>query len=140
MQTLEKKNIIFLRLFPDENVNEKIKETCKKYNVKTAVVLSGIGQLKKTKLGYFKEKGDYFPEEYEKPLEILSLTGNICKEDDDYLLHLHIVLGNEKKNAIGGHFIEGTIGIIGEIVLLKTDIHIKREYDDETGLKTLVLE
>lgn len=141
MQTKEKKNIIFLRLFPDEDLNEQLKEACKKYDVKTAVVLSGIGQLKKVKLGYFKEKGDYSPEEYEKPLEILSLTGNICKEDDDdYLLHLHIVLGNEKKNAIGGHFIEGTVGIIGEIVLLKTDIKIKREYNDETGLKTLVLE
>ena len=140
MQTKEKKNIIFLRLFPDEEVNKKIKEACKKHDVKTAVVLSGIGQLKKAKLGYFKGKGDYSPEEYEKPLEILSLTGNICKEKDEYLLHLHIVLGNEKKNAVGGHFIEGTIGIVGEIVLLKTDIKVKREYNDETGLKTLVLE
>ena len=61
MQTLEKKNIIFLRLFPDEDVNEKIKQACKKYDVKTAVVLSGIGQLKKAKLGYFKEKGNYSP-------------------------------------------------------------------------------
>jgi len=139
METKEKKNIIFLRLFPDEDLNEKIKEACRIHDVKTGVVLSGIGQLKKAKLGYFKEKGDYTPEEFEKPLEILSLTGNICKQEDDYLLHLHIVLGNEKKNAFGGHFIDGTIGIIGEIVLLKANVEIKREYDDETGLKTLVL-
>ena len=140
METKEKKNIIFLRLFPDEDLNERIKEACRIHDVKTGVVLSGIGQLKKAKLGYFKEKGDYAPDEFDKPLEILSLTGNICKQEDDYLLHLHIVLGNEKKNAIGGHFIEGTIGIIGEIVLLKTNVGIKREYNDETGLKTLVLE
>ena len=38
------------------------------------------------------------------------------------LLHFHIVLGSENKNAIGGHFIDGTISITGEIVLLKTNI------------------
>ena len=139
METKENKNIIFLRLYPDENLNEKIKEACRNHNVKTGVVLSGIGQLKKAKLGYFKEKGDYAPEEFDKPLEILSLTGNICQEKDDYLLHLHIILGNEKKNAFGGHFIEGTIGIIGEIVILKTNVEVKREFDEKTGLKTLVL-
>lgn len=140
MQTAEKKNIIFLRLFPGEDVNEKIKEACKKHNVKSAIVISAIGQLKHVQLGYFKGKGDYSPEEYNKDLEILSLTGNICKDEDDYLLHLHAILGNENKTTIGGHFIEGTIGIIGEIAVLKTDLPLKREYDKRTGLKTLVLE
>ena len=139
METKEKKNIIFLRLYPDEDLNEKIKEACRIHDIKTGVVISGIGQLKKAKLGYFKGKGDYAPEEFDKTLEILSLAGNICKEEDDFLLHLHIILGEEKKNTLGGHFIEGIIGITGEIVILKTNVEIKREYDEKTALKTLVL-
>jgi predicted DNA-binding protein with PD1-like motif len=140
MQSKEKQNIIFIRLFPDEDVNEKIIEVCKTHNVKTAVVLSGIGQLAKAQLGFFKDKGDYAPQIFNKPLEILSLTGNICKQDDEYILHLHTVLGDEQKNAVGGHFIEGQVSITAEIVLLKTNVVIQRKIDEKTGLKTLFLE
>ena len=47
MQSKEKGDIIFVRLFPDEDLHEKLREACKLYGVKTAVVLSGLGQLKK---------------------------------------------------------------------------------------------
>ena len=137
MQSKEKKNIIIIRLFPDEDVNEQLREACKLHDVKTAVVISGIGQLKNVQLGYFKEKGDYAPENFDKPLEILSLSGNICKQEDDYVLHLHAVLGDEKKKAVGGHFIEGTVSITGEIVLLKTNLNVQRKLNKKTGLKDL---
>jgi len=139
MQTKEKQNLIFIRLFKNENVNYKIKEACKLHKVKTAVVLSGIGQLKNVKLGYFKKKEDYTPDLFKSPYELLSLTGNICRDKDGYLLHLHAILGDEKKNTVGGHFIEGQVSITCEIVLLKSDIDVKRKLDIETGLKSMVL-
>jgi predicted DNA-binding protein with PD1-like motif len=135
----EKKNIIFLRLFPNEDVNKQIKSACKIHEVKTAVIISGIGQLKNVQLGYFKEKGSYTKEIFNKPLEILSLNGNICKEDGDYTIHMHAVLGDEKKNALGGHFIEGIVSVTAEIVLLNVDINATRKIDDQTGLKMLHL-
>ena len=140
MQTKEKKNIIFLRLMPKENIIEQLKETCKKHNITSAVVLSGIGQLEKVELGYFKEKGDYSPELFEKPLEILSISGNICKQGNDYLPHLHIALGDEKKNSIGGHLLNGTVSITAEIVILKTNVDFKRKLDETTGLQNMILE
>ena len=88
MQSKEKDNLIFVRLFPDEDIYECLKEACKKHNVETAVVLSGIGQLKHFKLGYFKEKGNYVPQLFEKPHELLSLTGNISKQGEEYNLSL----------------------------------------------------
>ena len=140
MKSNEMNNIIFIRLFQDEDVNEQINEACRLHDVKTAVVLSGIGQLKQVKLGYFKEKGDYTPETFNKPLEILSLSGNICKQNNNYILHLHAVLGDKKKNTIGGHFMEGKISITGEIVLLKTSINVYRKLNNKTGLQALILE
>ena len=140
MQSSEKKNIVYIRLFPEEDINKGIKEACEKHNITTGVILSGIGQAKNVKLGYFKEKGDYSPKEFEKPLEILSLTGNICKQNDDSILHLHIMLGDENKNSIGGHFIEGTISVTGEIVLLKTSVELNRKLNEKTGLMDLFLE
>lgn len=140
MQSKEDNNIIFIRLFPEEDVNEQLNEACVQYDVKTAVVISGIGQLKKVQLGYFKEKGNYTPENFDKPLELLSLTGNICKQENEYIPHLHAILGDEKKNAIGGHFINGKVSITGEIVLLKTNFAVNRKLDKKTGLKNLYLE
>ena len=70
MYSKMKKNIIFLRLFPNEDVNLQINNACKLYNVKTAIIISGIGQLKNIKLGYFKEKGNYAEEILKTHLEM----------------------------------------------------------------------
>jgi len=140
MQSNKSKNIIFIRLSSGENVTDEIKEVCKLYKVKTAVVISGIGQIKKAKLGYFKGKGNYAEEIFDKTLELLSLTGNIIHQNNDHIMHLHCVLGDEKKNALGGHFIEGTVGVVVEMVLLKTNTNAYRKLDEKTGLKTLFIE
>ena len=137
MLSKEKKDIIFLRLFTDEDVNKQIKNACKIYKLKTAIIISGIGQLKNAQLGYYKERGNYTNKIFNKPLEILSMNGNICNENGEYSIHIHTALSDEKKNAIGGHFIEGIVGITAEIVLIKTDIITNRKIDDDTGLKML---
>ena len=139
MKSREDKNIIIIQFFPDEEVINKLKEACIKHDIKTAVIISGIGQLKNAKIGYFKSIGNYTLEKFDKPLEILSLTGNICKQEGEHILHLHAVLGNEEKNAIGGHFFEGIISYTGEVMLLKTDLDFQRKTDRDTGLQTLYL-
>ena len=139
MQSKEKDNLIIIRLFPGENIIEQLKIVCEKHNVETGVVLSGLGQLKSCELGFFKEKGNYLPEKFESPKELLSLTGNISKQGKEYNLHLHSVFGGPNKQTIGGHFINGTVSITGEIILLKTSIKIKREIEPESGLKGLFL-
>jgi predicted DNA-binding protein with PD1-like motif len=55
MQSKQEKDVIFIRLFPCEDIFEKLREVCGAYRIKTAVVLSGIGQLKDFKLGYFNQ-------------------------------------------------------------------------------------
>ena len=137
MQSKEKEDIIFLRLFTDEDVNEQIKKACNLYNVKTAIIISGIGQVKNVQLGYFKEKGEYIKDVFKKPFEILSLNGNICKDASEYIIHMHAVLGDESKSVLGGHFFKGIVNVTAEIVLLKIDINAKRKDDKQTGLKML---
>lgn len=139
MQSKEKDNLIFIRLFPDEDIHEKLIEVCKLHKVKTAVILSGLGQLKKFRLGYFKKKNNYASKTFDDPYELLSLTGNICYQNNDYIIHLHVVLGDDKKNTVGGHLIEGKVEVTNEIVLLKTRIRIDRRFEEETGLKGMFL-
>ncbi len=139
-QSTEKDNLIIAKLFPKDNVFEKLKELCSKHNIKTGVVLSGIGQFGFVELGFFKEKGNYLPQKFEKPLEVLGITGTISEsEEDSYDFHLHISLSDENKGVTGGHFINGEVSVTLEIVILKTDIKIKRKVEEKTGLKGLYL-
>lgn len=140
MQTKEKDNLIFVRLFPKEDVFDSLREVCEKYNVETAVVLSGLGQLGSFELEFFQEKGNYVPETFTEPHELLNLTGNISKQREGYNFHLHASFSNIKKQVVGGHFIKGTVSVTGEIVLLKTDLTVTRRIEEDTGLSGLFLE
>jgi predicted DNA-binding protein with PD1-like motif len=140
MQTEEKDNLIFVRLFPGEDVFDSLRKVCEKYDVETAVVLSGLGQLGSFELGFFKEKGNYLPESFIEPHELLSLTGNISRQEEGYNFHLHASFSNMQKQVVGGHFIKGVVSVTGEIVLLKTDLKVTRKIEDETGLSGLFLD
>jgi len=140
MQSEEKDNLILARLFPGEDIYQELKEICNKHRVETAVVLSGIGQLKQFQLGYFKEKRNYVPQEFAKPHELLSLSGNISNQKGEYKLHLHAVLGDEDKGVIGGHLIKGEVEVTNEIVLLKTAVSITRRLEETTGLEGMFLD
>ena len=140
MQSKEEDSLIFIRLFPGEDIYYELEEVCQKHKVETAVVLSGVGQLKQFELGYFKEKGNYTPEEFEKPHELLSLTGSISTQEGKYSFHLHAVLGNEGKNVVGGHLIKGEVGVTNEIVLLKTNLELERRLEESTGLQGMFLD
>ena len=87
----------------------------------------------------FKEKGDYAPQTFEKPHELLNLSGTIIKQDDTYISHLHVSLGNEQKQVIGGHLLGGTINITGEIAILHSTAKVTRQISEKTGLKELRL-
>lgn len=140
MQSKEKGNIIFIRLFPGEEIFEELKKVCQKHKIKTAVIISGLGQLREVSLGFFKRKGNYLPTIFKKAHELLTLSGNICREKGEYFFHLHAILSDEKKRAFGGHLLKGRVSITGEIVLLKTNLKIKRRPNKLTGLKDLFLD
>ncbi len=137
MNSKEKDDVVFARLFPGESIHTGLEEVCKERRVVSAVVLSGAGQLRECRLGFFRKKSDYRPELFEGPHELLSLSGNIIRQEGEYKFHLHAVLGNEGKEAIGGHLIEAVGEITAEIVLLKSGVELHRKLEDATGLEGL---
>ena len=141
MQAKEKDGLIAVRLFPNEDLFDSLSKACKQINVQSAVIVSGIGQFKDISLGYFRKKGDYSPEEFPEPYEIISLTGNVGLQDGgEYAFHMHVTMGDEGKKVLGGHLLKATVAITGEIFLLKSDIKIVRKVEEETGLKGMFLE
>ncbi len=140
MQSKEKDNLIFIRLFPGEDIFQSLTKVCQKYRVETAVILSGLGQLKNFKLGFLKEKDNYCPQEFQETYELLALEGNISNQKEAYKFHIHAVLGDEEKSVVGGHLIAGTVETTNEIVLLETDLKIKRKLEPDSGLEGMFLE
>lgn len=139
MQSKEKDNLIFVRLFTGD-LHQNLEEVCRKHRVETAVILCGMGQLKNFQLGYFKGKGNYTPEEFAKPHGLISLTGHISNQEGKYDLHMHAALGDEDKDVVGGHLIKAEVEISIEVVLLKTDIKFRRTLNETTGAIAMSLD
>ncbi len=140
MQSNEAKCMVMMRLFSDEDLVQSLKEVCRLHKVESAIVISGIGQLKDIELGYFKEKGNYTPQKFEGTWELLNLTGNIQFHDGDYYVHCHAVIGDIHKQVVGGHLISATVQFTNEIALMKAFNPMRRELNESLGQMELCLD
>ncbi len=126
--------IIFSRLFEDEDLLEAITETAERSRIKAGFFLL-IGTLKKAKMGFFHQ-GRYQPIEMAEPLEIVSCTGNITLKEGEVHVHAHIAVSNRKGKVLGGHVLPGCIiAATGELVLVEAvDVELQRKLDEKTQL------
>jgi predicted DNA-binding protein with PD1-like motif len=105
-------------------------------NITTGRV-SGIGAVKKAKVAFYDQTGmKYADVEINKPMEILSLKGNITLKDGKPFLHAHVVLSDEQGHAHGGHLLpDGSPVFACEITIDEFDgPAIERGFDSNTGL------
>jgi len=137
--------VIVARLKPGSDLLRSLQEIVDREGVKAGVILSGVGLLGEARL----RNCESLPEEYpitdenrtylsfSRPLEILSLSGNITVAEGNPLVHAHLTLsqvGGDEIGIIGGHLIEGCV-IFGfaEIILMELkDIKMEKNYDEET--------
>ncbi len=102
---------------------------------------TAIGALSDVTLGYFNwttKTYDRIP--FREQVEVLSLVGNIVFDNGDPKLHAHIVIGKCDGTAHGGHFLEGHVRPILEVVLVESPSHLHRKMDRETGLALITFE
>jgi predicted DNA-binding protein with PD1-like motif len=107
-------DIFVIRLQRDDDIMESIKQACRNYNVKNAVIISMIGSLKgaiyydpviNPKVKGWISYAD--PISLECPVQLLSANGEICHDEGDELhIHVHAALADSKGNAYGGHLAE----------------------------------
>jgi predicted DNA-binding protein with PD1-like motif len=140
MQSKYKDNLLFLRLFSGEDLFDKLREVCNLYKVKTAVVVSGLGQLQPFTLGYFEGKDEYNKKEFQEPHELVALTGIISRYKEEIDIHLHAALGGKDKETKSGHLFHAKVAATNELVLLTSDVLIKRKHEEQTGLRGMFLE
>jgi len=134
-------NIWFSRIPEGEDLVEAIKKRAEENGIKVGVFIL-IGSLKQAVVGYFK-KGEYYTIELEGPLEIASCMGNIAgDEKGQIIVHSHIVLSNQKGEALGGHLMKGSfVGATAELVIIEgTAVSLQRTFDEKTRLSLLNLD
>jgi predicted DNA-binding protein with PD1-like motif len=123
-----------LRLCKGEEIIASISNFCKSKNLKSGTI-SGIGAVNYAKVGIYNlETKKYESSEFNKPMEICSLIGNISCKDNEPYLHIHISLSDTSSNIFGGHLNSAIISVTGEFFISCYEETIEREMNDETGI------
>ena len=132
---------IMVKLEDGENVLEKLKIIVKESGLSSGVILNGVGMLRKVKLGYFDGKG-YVVDEFEDPMELVSMQGNISSDDKgNIIFHIHVGLADRSKSMYGGHLLNGIVNNVNEILIMKLErVKMRRRLSEKTGLMELFLE
>lgn len=140
MDKVIKNNIMAVRLYEDEDVVLSLNDAFKSADKPLGIVLSGAGMMKDIKLGYFMGSGKYKDNFFDRPREIVSLTGNFVADNEEkFFTHLHVSLADDEGKVVGGHLIESKIHGTGEIFIYLSDIQASRKREEETGLEGLKL-
>jgi predicted DNA-binding protein with PD1-like motif len=135
--------IVMGKLGMDIDLLEGIQELIKREGVRTGVILSAIGALRKATFRNLKilppdlkvEKDHRLYLELEQPMEIVSLTGWMAtKEDGEIEVHAHFSASTVMENKIvtlGGHLTPGTITSVKVVIVIGVieDSNIKAGLD-----------
>jgi predicted DNA-binding protein with PD1-like motif len=122
--------IVMGKLGVDIDLLQGIEELVKGEGVRTGVILSGIGALKKATFRNLKvlppdfkiEKHHRLYLELEQPMEIVSLTGWMAtREDGEVEVHAHFsasTVVEDKVVTLGGHLISGTLTSVKVVIVI----------------------
>lgn len=127
----------YVRMDRGDEIISSLLEICEKESIPSAV-FSGIGGCQSAELQVFiPETGSFETEQLEGMLELVSLNGNVVRDENNKLFHHTHALFTFKKYEHGiaeGHLKSSTVLYTAEIELRPTvGGSIGRKYDPETG-------
>ena len=115
---------------------EGITDLARKNGILTGRV-TGLGAVRNARLAYYDQKSmQYSDIRVDKPMEIVSLYGNISLKEGTPFLHIHVFLSDERGNGKGGHLLPGGTPVFAcELTIEEYDgPPLVREKDPTTGL------
>ncbi len=138
MRSEHDRDIVLAKLEDGEDFFEALGQVVLKHKIASGVILNGIGMLRDCIIGYYGGKG-YAETVLREPHELTSLSGNIATKDGgEAVFHVHANLAGSDKRVRGGHLMKGTVNVVNEIAILRTDgIKLTRHESPKTGLLEL---
>lgn len=120
-----------------EDVMSEIVGFCTRNKI-SAGWLSGLGAVLSAELGFYQlETHEYDFTNFDKELEVVSLTGNISLVDRKPFVHAHVMLSDRDNKAFGGHLKSAIVGGTLELHLKVIEPGMSRTHDNSTGLNLL---
>ena len=106
-----------------------------------AAHFTAIGALSEVTLGYFdRGRKDYTKIPVREQVEVLSLAGDIARQDGEPKVHAHIVVGKADGSAHGGHLLDARVWPTLELILTESPRALARRSDRESGLALIDVE
>lgn len=117
-----------------------LKQLVKDENIKGAWI-NGLGGSQRLELGFYDlPTKQYQWKQFDQPLEITSIQGNIAWQDDEPIIHTHGTFSDDQFQAIGGHIKELEASGTCELHLHTIfGDKLTRRADPKTGLRLLDL-
>jgi predicted DNA-binding protein with PD1-like motif len=124
------------RLPKESDLLEALTAVCVREQI-TLGEVRAIGAVTKARLGFYDQaaqKYDYL--DFNDPLELVMLMGNVSLKDGKPFVHAHVVFSDHQGRAIGGHLVEGAPVFACEYVIkeYRSETAFKRGVDTPTGL------
>ncbi|MBM4273325.1 MAG: DNA-binding protein [Deltaproteobacteria bacterium] len=113
-----------------------LEQICESQKIKLGEVRA-IGAVGHARLAHYDQIGQKYKYiDLRKPLNILSLMGNISLQNGKPYIHAHLILGDDQGQVIGGHLAPGTSVFVCEYVIQEylTAEPLVGQKDQATGL------
>jgi uncharacterized protein len=102
---------------------------------------TAIGAFSELTLGYFdRARKDYTKIPIPEQVEVLSLVGDVARQDGAAKVHAHVVVGKRDGTAHGGHLLDARVWPTLELILTESPRELARVSDRESGLALIDLE
>jgi predicted DNA-binding protein with PD1-like motif len=124
--------VFALRLKPDQDLRQNLKNFAKEKNIKAGFILTAIGSLKQATIRFANQSVSTVLND---KFEIISLNGTLATIG----IHLHIAIADKEGKIIAGHLDDGCIiYTTAEIVIgASEEFSFIRTIDKQTGYKEL---
>ena len=120
------------RLRQGQDLREEVERLVREHDIKAGVIASLVGGLQKAS---FRMPDGKTVENWNEPLEIVSGTGTLSKDD----CHVHVSASKKDGSVVGGHLKPGCIvkETVEVVLLVFDDVEYVRKPDETTGYDEL---
>ncbi|WP_126664137.1 PPC domain-containing DNA-binding protein [Haloterrigena salifodinae] len=99
-----------------------------------AAWFTALGAVQDAELWFYdQDECEYYPIEFDEPLEVATCVGNVSWLGGDRFAHTHAVLSDDEGTTYSGHLNEATVWA-GEVYMRVFADELEREHDETTDL------
>ena len=107
---------LFVRIDPGEEIHASLQKLADEIGINAAAITSGIGRTRENTYGFMNAEGVYITKSLNSPGELISLSGNISRtEDEKPFTHIHCCWSDDDNNVHAGHMFSATVHVVAEI-------------------------